>query len=136
MLFLGLGTGLGSAMIVHGIIEPMELARLPYKRATFEDYVGIRGLESHGEHKWRCHVADIVKRLAAALEPEEVVLGGGNVHRLKTLPDGCRAADNSNAFLGGFRLWACEQRFMESPRSKRRGEIHPANAEASNLIER
>ena len=105
MLFLGLGTGLGSAMIVDGVLEPMELGHLPYKKATFEDYVGIRGLEKYGKKKWRKHVADVVKRLVAALEPDDVVLGGGNVHRLKVLPPGCRAGDNDNAFLGGFRLW-------------------------------
>jgi carbohydrate-selective porin OprB/predicted NBD/HSP70 family sugar kinase len=105
MLFLGLGTGLGSAMIVEGIVEPMELGHLPYKRATFEDYIGIRGLEQHGQKKWRQYVVDVVKRLVAALEPDEVVLGGGNVHKLEKLPAGCRAGDNTNAFKGGFRLW-------------------------------
>ena len=105
MLFLGLGTGLGSALIVDGIIEPMELAHLPYKKKTFEDYVGIRGLEKNGKKKWRRSVADMVERLRKALEPEEVVLGGGNVHKLKKLPPGCRAGDNNNAFKGGFRLW-------------------------------
>src|SRR5207245_132155 len=91
MLFLGLGTGLGSAMIVDGIVEPMELGHLPYKKHTFEDYVGIRGLEKHGKKKWRRYVADVVERLAAALEPDEVVLGGGNVKKLKELPSGSRA---------------------------------------------
>ena len=105
MLFLGLGTGLGSAMIVEGIVEPMELGHLPYRRATFEDYIGIRGLEQHGQKKWRQYVVDVVKRLVAALEPDEVVLGGGNVHKLEKLPAGCRAGDNANAFKGGFRLW-------------------------------
>src|SRR5277367_1286929 len=105
MLFLGLGTGLGSAVIVEGIVEPMELGHLPYKRATFEDYIGIRGLEQHGQKKWRQYVVDVVKRLVAALEPDEVVLGGGNVHKLEKLPAGCRAGDNTNAFKGGFRLW-------------------------------
>ncbi len=105
MLFLGLGTGLGSGMIVDGIVEPMELGHLPYKKATFEDYVGIRGLKKYGQNKWQRYVADVVKRLITALEPEDVVLGGGNVHRLKELPPGCRAGDNTNAFLGGFRLW-------------------------------
>jgi polyphosphate glucokinase len=105
MLFLGLGTGLGSAVIVDGTLEPMELGHLPYKKATFEDYVGARGLEKHGKKQWRRDVADVVKRLIAALEPEDVVLGGGNVHKLKKLPPGCRAGDNANAFLGGFRLW-------------------------------
>jgi polyphosphate glucokinase len=105
MLFLGLGTGLGSAMVVDGIVEPMELGHLPYKKATFEDYVGVRGLEKHGKKKWRRYVTDVVEHLVAALEPEDVVLGGGNVHKLKKLPPGCRAGDNTNAFRGGFRLW-------------------------------
>ena len=105
LLFLGLGTGLGSAMIVEGIMVPMELGHLPYKKATFEDYVGIRGLKKYGKKKWRILVADVVKRLVAALEPDDVVLGGGNVKKLNKLPSGCRAGDNSNAFLGGFRLW-------------------------------
>ena len=105
MLFLGLGTGLGSTMICDGIIEPMELAHLPYKKATYEDYVGERGLEKRGKKKWRRYVADVVEHLIAALEPDDVVLGGGNVKKLKELPKGCRAGDNANAFLGGFRLW-------------------------------
>ena len=105
MLFLGLGTCLGSTVIVDGIMEPMELGHLPYKKATFEDYVGVRGLEKFGKKKWRRHVADAVQRLIAAIEPDDVVLGGGNVHKLNKLPPGCRAGDNSNAFRGGFRLW-------------------------------
>jgi polyphosphate glucokinase len=105
MLFLGLGTGLGSALVVEGIVEPMELGHLPYKDTTFEDYVGIRGLDRLGKKKWRQAVADVVARLIAALEPDDVVLGGGNVKKLKALPTGCRAGDNDNAFLGGFRLW-------------------------------
>jgi len=105
MLFLGLGTGLGSAMIVDGIVEPMELGHLPYKKATFEDYVGRAGLERHGKKKWRRRVADVVARLVAALEPDDIVIGGGNVSKLKTLPPHSRAGDNANAFLGGFRLW-------------------------------
>ncbi|HEY6364275.1 MAG TPA: ROK family protein [Candidatus Binatia bacterium] len=105
MLFLGLGTGLGSTMICDGIIEPMELAHLPYKKGTYEDYVGERGLEKRGKKKWRRHVEDVVELLVAALEPDDVVLGGGNVKKLKKLPKGCRAGDNANAFLGGFRLW-------------------------------
>lgn len=105
MLYLGLGTGLGSTMIVDGIVEPMELAHLPYKKGTFEDYVGLRGLEKRGKKKWRRHVEDVVARLSAALEPDDVVLGGGNARKLKDLPPGCRPGDNANAFLGGFRLW-------------------------------
>jgi polyphosphate glucokinase len=104
MLFLGLGTGLGSTLIVNGIVEPMELGHLPYKNGTYEDYVGISGLERLGKHKWREAVGDVVSLLAAALEPDDVVLGGGNVKKLKELPSGCRVGDNA-AFLGGFRLW-------------------------------
>lgn len=105
LLFLGLGTGLGSAMVLDGTVEPMELGHLPYKKATYEDYVGLRGLEKWGKKKWRAHVADVVERLVTALEPDDVVLGGGNVKKLKKLPPGCRKGDNSNAFVGGFRLW-------------------------------
>jgi polyphosphate glucokinase len=105
MLFLGLGTGLGSAMIVNGLLEPMELGHLPYRKATYEDYVGIRGLKRFGKKKWHKYVADVVERLSAALEPEDIVLGGGNVKRLQKLPKGCRQGDNANAFVGGFRLW-------------------------------
>ena len=105
MLFLGLGTGLGSAMVVDGIVEPMELGHLPYRRLTFEDYVGIAGRARLGQRKWEQAVRDVIARLIAALEPQDVVLGGGNVNNLKKLPPGCRAGDNSNAFLGGFRVW-------------------------------
>jgi glucose-6-phosphate isomerase len=105
MLFLGLGTGLGSTLIVEGIVEPMELGHLPYRNGTFEEYVGVAALQAHGLAQWRRDVEDVVSRLIAALEPEDVVLGGGNVHQLDTLPAGCRAGDNANAFLGGFRLW-------------------------------
>ena len=105
MLFLGFGTGLGTAMIVDGIVEPMELAHLPYKKATYEDYVGLRGLLKFGKKKWRRYVADIVARLSAALEPDDIVLGGGNATKLKKLPPGCRLGSNANAFSGGFRLW-------------------------------
>jgi len=105
MLFLGLGTGLGTAMIVEGIVEPMELGHLPYRKHTYEDYVGEAGLERHGKKKWRRHVADVVKRLIAALEPDDTVIGGGNVKMLDKLPPHCREGDNANAFRGGFRLW-------------------------------
>jgi polyphosphate glucokinase len=124
MLFLGLGTGLGSAMIVDGIIEPMELGHLPYKKSTYEDYVGQRGLERWGKNKWRRNVEDVVTRLIAALEPEDVVLGGGNVKQLEKLPPGCRAGENANAFLGGFRLW-------ESAPGERRSS--PATARRKDL---
>ncbi len=106
MLFLGLGTGLGSCFIAGHQILPMELAHLPYKRGkSFEDYVGLRGLERLGKRKWRKSVADVIEILSAALIPDEVVLGGGNSSKLKELPAGCRLGNNANAFEGGFRLW-------------------------------
>ena len=106
MLFLGLGTGLGSAMIVDGILEPMELAHLTYKNGkTYEDYLGLRGLERLGKKKWREHVAKVTKKLRAALGADYVVLGGGNSKKLKKLPAGARLGSNENAFLGGFRMW-------------------------------
>lgn len=121
LLFLGLGTGLGSAMVVDGVVEPMELGHLPYKKATYEDYVGLRGLEKWGKKKWRSNVADVVERLIAALEPADVVLGGGNVKKLKKLPPGCREGDNANAFVGGFRLWENAGRHLSHrrPRGKK-----------------
>jgi polyphosphate glucokinase len=115
MLFLGLGTGLGSCMVVNGIVEPMELGHLPYKDATFEDYVGVCGLERRGIDQWRENVKDVVKRLVAAIEPDEVVLGGGNVHKLKELPSGCRLGDNADAFVGAFRLWEQPTRLQSEP---------------------
>jgi polyphosphate glucokinase len=114
MLFLGLGTGLGSALIFEGNVLSMELAHLPYKSSTFEDYVGLRGLQKHGKKKWRKHVADVTARLIAALEPDEVVLGGGNVRLLKKLPPLCRAGNNDNAFEGGFRLWNPAREFRRA----------------------
>ena len=106
MLFLGLGTGLGSAMISDGILEPMELAHLFYKKGkTYEDYLGIRGLEKYGKKKWRREVFKVTERLKAALEADYVVLGGGNSKKLKKLPPGARLGNNNNAFIGGFRLW-------------------------------
>ena len=105
MLFLGLGTGLGSTIIANGVVEPMELGHLPYKKRSYEDYVGLRGLLRHGKKRWRSDVADVIVRLIAALEPEDTVIGGGNVKKLKTLPPHCREGDNANAFRGGFRLW-------------------------------
>jgi len=106
MLFLGLGTGLGSAMIVDGVLEPMEVAHLPYKKGrTYEDYLGLRGLKRLGKKKWRRSVARIAEQLKNALGADYVVLGGGNAKLLKTLPPGCRLGDNSTAFTGGFRLW-------------------------------
>jgi predicted NBD/HSP70 family sugar kinase len=105
MLFLGLGTGLGSAMVVEGVVVPMELAHLPYRKATYEYYLGKRALDRLGKKKWREYVEICVNHLIAALQLDDVVIGGGQVKVLKQLPPGCRAGQNSNAFLGGFRLW-------------------------------
>ena len=106
MLFLGLGTGLGSALIADQVIMPMELAHLPYRKGrTFEEYVGRRGLERFGKKKWRRTVDDVVSRLKAALVADYVVLGGGNARKLMQLPEGARLGDNAHAFIGGRRLW-------------------------------
>ena len=107
MLFLGLGTGLGSAMIVENVLEPMELAHLPYKQGrSYEDYVGLAGLKRLGEEKWRHEVNEVVQQLKTAMQADYVVLGGGDARLLKELPPGTRLGDNSNAFQGGFRLWS------------------------------
>jgi polyphosphate glucokinase len=106
MLFIGLGTGLGTALIVDGMVEPMELAHLPYKKnRTYEEYVGKRGLKRLGKKRWRLAVNDVVLRLKTALEVEDVVVGGGNANRLRKLPPGVRIGDNAKAFAGGVRLW-------------------------------
>ena len=110
MLFLGLGTGLGSALIAEGVIVPMEVGHLPYKKGTYEDYLGARGLERLGKKKWRRHIEKCVARLISAFQLDDVVIGGGNAKKLINLPKGCRAGDNANAFLGGFRLWKGEKR--------------------------
>ena len=106
MLFLGLGTGLGSALITDGVLVPMELAHLRYRKGrTYEDYVGLRGLKRFGKKKWRRYVMDIVTALKHALQADHVVLGGGNAKRLNRLPKDARLGDNEHAFAGGFRLW-------------------------------
>jgi polyphosphate glucokinase len=136
MLFLGLGTGLGSAMVVNGIVEPMELGHLPYKKGVYEDYVGALGLAKHGKGKWRRHVADVVRLLIAALEPDDVVLGGGNAKELKELPQGCRLGDNTDAFLGGFRLWTQHSnQGLSGPRNGRRNRTERGEELRSTLLE-
>jgi predicted NBD/HSP70 family sugar kinase len=105
MLFLGLGTGLGSAMVVDGIVAPMELGHLPFRKATFEDYVGERGRKRLGKNGWQKAVVEAIEALTAALEPEYVVLGGGNAKKLEQLPANARLGRNDNAFKGAFRLW-------------------------------
>ena len=119
MLFLGLGTGLGTAMVFKGTVAPMELGHLPYRRATFEDYVGRRGLERLGKKKWRRHVHEVIELLRAALLPDDIVIGGGNAARLPDLPAGCRRGDNANAFVGGFRLWEAQRKGKGTPAGRR-----------------
>jgi polyphosphate glucokinase len=115
MLFLGLGTGLGSAMIVDGIVQPMELAHLPYKKGkTYEDFLGLRGLERMGKKRWRRYVACIAKELQSALNADYVVLGGGNVKEIKTMPPETRMGANGDAFIGGYRLWAAKKAVGDS----------------------
>ena len=121
MLFLGFGTGLGSAMVVEGAVIPFELGHLSYKKGTLEDYLGLRGLQRFGKKKWRKEVAYCIGRLVPAFQLDEVVLGGGNVKKLKRLPEGCRGGDNVNAFLGGFRLWE------DDLRPARRKSSRPTN---------
>ena len=123
MLFLGLGTGLGTALIFEGMLEPMELGHLPYKKHTYEDYVGRAGFERDGKKKWRRHVADVVERLITALQPDDTVIGGGNVKKLDALPPRCRAGHNANAFLGGFRLWSQDNAILpDMPPARARSE--------------
>jgi len=121
MLFLGLGTGLGSTLVIEGILHPLELGHLPYRKGTFEDYVGLRGLEKRGKKKWRRDVEDVVTRLVVAMRPDTVVLGGGNAKKLKALPRGCRVGANANAFRGGFRLWDGTRARKRSSTTRREG---------------
>jgi len=121
MLFLGLGTGLGSALIIDGVLEPMELGHLPYKKGrTYEDYVGTSGLKRSGRKKWRRHVLDVIGRLRAALQADDVVVGGGNAEELQALPAGVRRGSNADAFVGGYRLWAHARRPVTRSVSVRR----------------
>jgi polyphosphate glucokinase len=105
MLFLGLGTGLGSALVVDCTVVPLRLAALPYRKGTVEDHLGTRGLQRYGKRKWRKFVERLTNRFVSALELDDVVLGGGNAKELKTLPPACRLGNNTNAFIGGFQLW-------------------------------
>jgi polyphosphate glucokinase len=130
MLFLGLGTGLGSAMVVERVVVPFELGRLTYKKGTLEDYLGLRGLQRLGKKRWRQEVAYCIGSLVSAFQLDDVVLGGGNIKKLKTLPKGCRGGDNVNAFLGGFRLWE-DDLLPLAPRKKtlfavaKKSSLHP-----------
>jgi len=120
LLFLGLGTGLGSALVVEGVVTPMELGHLSYRKGTYEDFVGQRGLKRLGRKKWQQHVEYVVARLIAALHLDDVVLGGGNAKKLREIPTGCRVGNNANAFLGGFRLWGEEGTIGQTKRTARR----------------
>jgi polyphosphate glucokinase len=122
MLFLGLGTGLGTALVVNGHLVPMELAHFPYKKSTIEDHLGTRGLARFGRNRWRKLVAEVMKEFVAAFLVDDVVLGGGNVKKLQRLPKACRAGANANAFLGGFRLWEDERRAALPRRRPRAGK--------------
>jgi polyphosphate glucokinase len=119
LLFLGLGTGLGAALVTDGVAIPMELAHLSFKNGTYEDYLGVRALRRLGKKKWQKYVAFGTKRMIQAINPDDVVLGGGNAKKLKKLPPGCRAGNNANAFLGGFRLWENSSRAPSHRPSKR-----------------
>jgi polyphosphate glucokinase len=121
-------------MVVDGIVAPMELGHLPYRRHTFEDYVGVGGRERLGQKKWEQAVRDVIARLIAALEPEEVVLGGGNVKNLKKLPPSCRTGDNANAFVGGFRLWQKTKRRNTSMRQKASIGTNEGHNEPESLL--
>ena len=122
MLFLGLGTGLGTALVMDGQVEPLELAHLPYKKGrTYEDYVGLRGLERLGKKKWRKEVAAVVKQLRAAMQAEYVVIGGGNAKKLDHVAKGVELGDNANAFVGGFRMWEGESSRGRRTQTRRRG---------------
>jgi polyphosphate glucokinase len=122
MLFLGLGTGLGTAMVVDGTVVPMELGHLAYQQGTYEDYLGLKGLERSGIRKWRACVGEVVSRFISALDLDDVVIGGGNVNKLDKLPPGCRAGDNALAFAGGFLLWEDDgsRKWKARPVSSRR----------------
>ena len=128
MLFLGLGTGLGSAVVTDHALLPLELGHLPFKKKTFEDYVGIHGLEKNGKARWKKHVFETVELLTAAILPDYVVLGGGNTKKLKELPPACVAGENANAFIGGFRMW-------EGP-ADRRSKQDPAIRKAARASRR
>jgi len=117
MLFLGLGTGLGTALVVDGVAESRELSHFPYRKGTLEDYVGARAMKRLGKNKWRKEVNKIVSELMRRIHVDEVVLGGGQVKKLKKLPQGCREGSNANVFMGGFRLWE-EGSTEREPRAK------------------
>jgi 6-phosphogluconolactonase len=124
LLYLGFGTGLGSAMIVGGVLAPMELAHLPYREGrTYEDFVGARGIERLGEERWRSHVIEVISLLKTALEADDTVVGGGNANRLRELPPGTRRVDDDAAFVGGLHMW--DEHGPEGARRAVLVEVHP-----------
>jgi hypothetical protein len=118
MLFLGLGTGLGAAVVINGVAESRELAHARYRRGTLEDYVGVHAMKRLGKRKWRSEVDKIVTGFVRRVHVDDVVLGGGQVKKLKKLPEGCREGSNDNAFIGGFRLWEQASAAERKPRAK------------------
>ena len=125
MLFLGLGTGLGATLIIDGVVEPTEVGHMPYKHGrTFEAYVGERGRERLGNHRWRKAVRKVIEDLNAAFEPDYIVLGGGNAKRLEKLPRGVRLGGNLHAFAGGLRLWDPDSGVITSPAAAVRRARH------------
>lgn len=131
MLFLGLGTGLGSALVVDGTVVPMELGQLSFKQGTYEDFLGLKGLSRLGIKKWRECFREVVTRFISALEVDDVVIGGGNVNKLDKLPPGCRAGDNELAFYGGFLLWEKDGRLKPHPPLRKLSRIRRGNDESS-----
>lgn len=119
MLFLGLGTGLGMALIMDGHVIPIEGRHLPYRQGSVEDYLGLRALERLGIRRWREHCRDVIARLIAAFEIDDAVVGGGNVNKLDKLPAGCRVGDNALAFRGGYLLWTRDRRRRRAGRRTR-----------------
>jgi len=138
MLFLGIGTGLGSAMIYEGIVVPLELAHLPYRKGmTYEDYVGKNGLDLRGKKRWQKSVLDVVERLQAALICDYVVLGGGNAKLMKHLPPHVLVGDNSNAIVGGIRLWqsAQERKILRAPQKDLLGSVKTVQAKKKKRVQ-
>jgi polyphosphate glucokinase len=125
MLFIGLGTGLGSAIIEENVVIPLELGQVSLKNSTYENYLGVGGLKRYGKKKWQRYVADGIERMIAAFKPDDVVIGGGNMKKLKALPPGCRAGHNAFAFLGGFRLWEPAAQLAGFKQSRTKGTLAP-----------
>jgi predicted NBD/HSP70 family sugar kinase len=126
LVFLGLGTGLGAALVADGVVVAMELAHRSFRRGTYEDYLGAAALQRLGRKKWQRFAEVGTARMIEALDPDDVVLGGGNARNLKEVPAGCRRGDNGNAFIGGFRLWEREAAMRPRARTASRGRSRRA----------